>query len=73
MTQEPLLLTEKERGKRRTAFRVEMALGLLILASLAGVQNAFEILSTTFIPLLMYAGSLRGLDAHYNPKRMHAG
>lgn len=56
---------DTQRGKRRTARTTEATLLLLILATLGGVQHAFETLQLILLPALAYAAALRGLDAHY--------
>lgn len=57
--------SEVQRGKRRTARYTEITLVAMMIASIWGLPNAFEIFKLILIPALAYAASLRGLDAHY--------
>lgn len=69
MTQE-ITKQNEQRGKRRSAFRVELVLGALIVASLTGVPNGLEVLTLILPYAVGLIVGLRGFDAHYNPKRL---
>ncbi len=62
--------TEVQRGKRKAATRIEATMLLLIISSLFGVPNALEILTLLLPYAVGLVVALRGLDAHYNPKRV---
>lgn len=61
---------EEQRGKRQTSRAVEFLTVGLIVAALGGLPNAFEILELLLPYIVAAIVGLRGLDAHYNPKRI---
>lgn len=61
---------EKERGKRQLSRRIEAVMLILIGLSLYGTNNAFELLQLLLPYAVALVVALRGLDAHYNPKRL---
>lgn len=61
---------DEQRGKRQLARRNEAIIGILIVMALLGVTNALEILTLLLPYSVGLSVALRGIDAHYNPKRL---
>lgn len=61
---------EERRGKRRLSSQVELATLTLIVLALFEVGQAYDLLKTLLPYNVGLVVALRGLDAHYNPKRL---
>lgn len=61
---------EEQRGKRRSALLTELIVATTLALAIYGYGNAFEIFPTVVAAGLGYSAALRGIDAHYNPKRL---
>ncbi len=62
--------SEEQRGKRRTSRSIEILLLILVLLSIGNYENAYNVLELVLPYAVFAVASLRGLDAHYNPKRV---
>ncbi len=61
---------DEARGKRNVSRFVEVSLLTLVIGSLVGWENSFKTLELVLPYSVALIVALRGLDAHYNPKRV---
>jgi hypothetical protein len=60
----------EQRGKRKLSRQIELLLLVLILTSVGGIDSAYDVLKTILPYSVGLIVALRGLDAHYHPKRL---